>query len=267
MIDVNQLVDQAYDNEDRKEKSRAYIGASVVGGNCEASLALGLRGYPDTKPDPRLKRIFRDGHRIEATVVNDLKKAGLHVMELDPMTNEQWTYTAYQGHAIGHADGLIEYGGETMLVEIKSMNDAKFKECRSKTVRYSHPSYYGQMQFMMGLSKISKCLFVAYNKNNSEYLSEVVEFDEFAFAFLQERVERVLRGEARKISEDETDWRCRGCFKREACWHGLDPSEKTKRTCGHSKPTQGGEWECEKGCGEACESWTRYSPLPKGSTT
>jgi hypothetical protein len=267
MIDVRELIDEAYRKEPRREKTRAYIGASGVGQTCTAAIAFSLRGYPDTTPDPRLKRIFRDGHRIESIVIGDMKKAGLHVMEVDPLTGEQWTYTAYGGHVIGHADGLLEINGESWLVEIKSMNDSKFKDCMERRVKYSHPSYYAQVQFMMGLAKIRKCLFVAYNKNNSDYLSEVVDFDDFAFAALQTKVERVLKGNGQKISRDESDWRCRGCFKADACWRDAEPEQKIMRTCGNARPTQGGEWKCAKGCGQTCIDWTKYQPLPKGSTT
>lgn len=267
MINVKEIVDEAYRQETRTEKTRAYIGASVIGGPCEAAIAFSLRGYPESEPDPRIKRIFRDGHRIEDTVVSDLKKAGLHIMEVDPMTKQQWTYTAYQGHVIGHADGLLESGGETMLVEIKSMNDSKFNDMTKKGLKFAHRMYYGQVQFMMGLSKIEKCLFVVYNKNNSDYYSEIVDFDEFEFASLRVKAETALRGKARKISEDEADWRCRGCFKFDACWHGLEPKEKTKRTCANARPCQNGEWKCEKGCGETCTDWKRYEPLPRASIT
>ena len=266
MLNVRQLVDQAYEREQGKEKPRTYIGASAVGGSCEAAIAYGFRGYPDTAPEPRLKRIFRDGHRIEETVVYDLKKAGLHVMEVDPMTGEQWTFSSYEGHAIGHADGLIECDGDTILLEIKSMNDSKFKECEKSGVKFSHRHYYGQIQFMLGMAKIEKCLFVAYNKNNSDYLSEEVLFDEFEYENLKSRVETILSGRARKVSQDEADWRCRGCFKFDACWKGKEPEVKSKRTCANAKPSKHGEWVCDKGCQESCTNWTRYEPLAKDSS-
>lgn len=267
MLNVRFLVDDAYEREQRKEKLRTYIGASAIGGSCEAAIAYGFRGYPDTAPAPRLKRIFRDGHRIEETVIYDLKKAGLHVMEVDPMTGEQWTFTSYEGHAIGHADGLVEVDGDTVLLEIKSMNDSKFKEYESKGVKHSHRHYYGQVQFMLGMSKIQKCLFVAYNKNTSDYFSEVIEFDEFEYESLNAKVETILSGNAKKVSVDETDWRCRGCFKFDACWRGKEPEDKSKRTCANAKPDKHGEWVCEKGCQESCTDWKIFQPIPKASTT
>ena len=54
---------------EKRGEARSYIGASMAGTECIAQLALSLRGFPDDEPDPKLKRIFRDGHRIEDEVI------------------------------------------------------------------------------------------------------------------------------------------------------------------------------------------------------
>jgi len=263
--DITQQINDAFDAEDR-QKPRAYIGASGVGNLCDAYLAFCHRGYPDVPTDAQLKRIFRDGHRIEDIVVKDLRKTGLHVMEVNPMTSKQWRWEAYGGHAMGNADGLVEIDGETLGLEIKSMNDSKHKECAKKGVKYSHPNYYDQMQFMMGLSGIKKFLFVSYNKNNSSYLHEYIDFDEFRFSYLKTRVETVLRQESRRCATDESDWRCKSCFKRDACWRGELPEQRIMRTCGNAKPNKEGEWSCDKCSDGVCHDWVPYEPLPREGT-
>ena len=261
MADITKLIDEI---ERRKEKPRAYIGASGVGQACDASIAFSFRGYPDTPPDPRLSRIFRDGHRIEYVVVSDMKKAGIHVMEKNPMTGKQWRFEGYGGLVMGNADGLVEIDEQTVGLEIKSMNDAKHKEFVRKGIKGSHPQYFDQMQFMMGLSGIQRFLMVAYNKNTSAYHHEYVDFDEFRYAYLTAKVERVISNEAHKVSEDESDWRCRGCFKRDACWHGAMPEEMTVRTCGNSYAEPDGTWKCNVCDGVNCTDWTIYKPKPRG---
>lgn len=260
--DITQLIDDAYASE-QPQKARSYIGASGIGNDCLVAIAYAHRGYPETSPDPKLKRIFRDGHKIEYHVVYDLKKAGISVMENDPMTGKQWSYTAYNGLAIGHADGIVEIDGVAHGLEIKSMNDAMFKSCQKKGVRYSHPKYYDQMQMMMGMAGLECFLFVSYCKNNSLYLHEYVDFDEFRYEFLMSKIERVLKDDIKKIATDESDWRCRGCFKRNACWHGELPTDKIKTTCGNAQANFQGEWVCSQGCTTHCEAWIPYIPKEK----
>ena len=147
-MDITQKIKDYYQNEPDGE-TRAYIGASSIGHECTAMLAFSHRGYPNTPPDEQLKRIFRDGHRIEDLVVKDMTKAGIHVMEKDPMTGKQWRYTDYEGNSMGNADGIVElHDGSSAILEIKSMNDQKFKEFLKKGVKTSHPMYYAQMQYL-----------------------------------------------------------------------------------------------------------------------
>lgn len=236
-------IDKAYE-ESFKEKPRKYLGASIVGNPCDALLSFNLRGFPNDPPDARLQRVFRMGHILEDEVVKDLKKAGLSIFEVDGVTGKQHTYSALGGHIVCHTDGLAEdEDGSVMVLEIKSMNEASHKKFLSKGVRISHPQYYGQVQLEMGLSEIHSTLFVAICKNNSMYGVEIVEFDEIEFAFIRERVQRVIDGDVEKISSDKTDWRCKGCFKRSVCWDNREPKVECA-TCQHATATHGKEWYC-----------------------
>ena len=168
-------IDDGYDKQ-KKEKARDYIGASGIGHPCDAYQAYSLRGFPNTQPDARLKRIFRLGHILEDEVVKDLKeKADVRVWETDGLTGRQHTYEEWEGHIVCHMDGHIELDdGVLRVLEIKSMNDASFKKFLKDGVKYSHPRYFGQVQMMMGMSKMDECFFIAINKNNSDYHAEIV---------------------------------------------------------------------------------------------
>lgn len=262
MVDITERIEQVFEAE-KRDDPREYIGASSIGHACDANLAFSWRGYPETPPSSQLKRIFRDGHRIETQVVKDMRKAGLHVMETDPMTGRQWRYIRYGGHAMGNADGLIEIESQVVGLEIKSMNDDKFKSFRDYGVKYSHPSYFDQMQFIMGMSGVHRFVIVAYNKNTSEYHHQYVDFDEFRFLSLELKVERVLSNQAQRVSHDESDWRCRGCFKFDACWKGDLPPKRDVRTCGNSSGNHDGTFSCSVCDGQTCISWRPYQPIPK----
>lgn len=255
-IDVTALIDAAFMATAKQEKTGRSVSAGVIGNECIALLALSLRGYPGADIDPTLQRIFRDGHRIEDQVIKDLRRTGLSIMETDPSTGKQWEFIAYGGHVKGRADGLIEIGEDRLaLLEIKSMNKANFDKVSEIGVRQSHPKYYAQMQLMMGIGDVRSCLFLSYCKNSSRYYHEWVDYDELYFQWLDARIERVLNGETERIGRDETDWRCRGCFKADACWRGALPTNRDMRTCGNTIPTGDGGFECTKGCADACVDW------------
>ena len=53
---------------------------------------------------------------------------------------------------------------------------------------------------MIGLSDIPTSFFIAVNKNNSEYHAQIIEYDEFEYAYIQEIVGKVIINEAKKLS-------------------------------------------------------------------
>ena len=242
-MDFEELIDKAYDRE-KRESRRQSIGASALGGACLAEISFAFRGFPETPPSAKLKRVFKMGHLIEDIVVADMKKAEISVFEVDGLTGRQFAYHSHGNHVQAHADGHVEYDGALRLLEIKSMNDRKWKECKKKGVCRSHPRYQSQMQMMMGMSGIGSCLFVAYNKNTSEYLSEIVTYDEFEASAILDRIERVMRGDAPKITDNIDDWRCRFCFQRGSCWLGELPKTRTCRNCLNCAAKQEGGWYC-----------------------
>jgi len=251
----------------RDQKPRRYIGASGIGNKCEAALAFALRGFPDDSPDPQLQRIFNLGNVVEDIVVRDLtKRAKLDVMENDPLTGKQWHYDYMNGHIRCNLDGLIELpSGRLRNLEIKSMNDASWTKFMDRGVRFSHPHYFDQMQMQMAMSRTADTLFIAYNKNNSKYHAEIVEFDEIEWAFLKTRIESALLNTARRIAGDESDWRCRGCFKRTSCW-GSPVLERECYHCQHASAEPDGGWHCHlhnMPATATCGSFERYRPLAK----
>ena len=58
--DVVKAIDAGYDAH-AVEKARQYIGASIIGNQCDAYIALSLRCFPNNAVDPQLKCIFQLG--------------------------------------------------------------------------------------------------------------------------------------------------------------------------------------------------------------
>lgn len=264
---VTGLIDAAHAKkvaEDKYEPSGS-IGASVIGNTCDAFLALTARGFKGGEwITPKLNRIFRDGHRIERSVLDDLRIAGVRVMENDPMTGKQWTWRSPGGAMVFKADGLLTIN-EDMLLEIKSMNDASWTKFKNSPVRFSHPHYYDQMQQGMGMSGIHKCLFVSYNKNNSLYWDEIVEYDDIRYHYLLGRVQNAVQGTVEKVSKSETDWRCRDCAMSKYCWKGEAPAKRKTSTCANAKYDGGAKgFVCGIGYGtcdpDSCKDYKQWQP-------
>lgn len=268
-FDIVYRIDQGYDR-DKREVAREYIGASIVGHPCDALLAFNLRGFPNDEPSPRLKRIFQLGHILEDEIVKDLKgRADVRVWEVDALTGKQHAYEEYGGHVVCHMDGHIQLDDsddEVMVLEIKSMNDASFTKFKSSGVKRSHPQYFAQLQMMMGMSGIAKAFFIAMNKNTCEYHAQIVDFDPFEYGFLRERTARALEGRAQKVATDESDWRCRGCFKNGVCW-GDKPVPVKCQTCMSAVPTADGWWHCDRHdraiTDTPCSHYQRFEPRPR----
>jgi len=259
--DVVEAIDEGY-AKNKRERPRQYIGASIVGNPCGAYLAYSLRGYPEDAPDPKLQRIFQMGHILEDFVVRDLKrKADVRVWEKDGLTGRQHSYSEWGGHLSCHMDGHVELDdGKVRVLEIKSMNDNSWKKFASSGVKVSHPNYFAQCQMMMAMSGLEETLFIAINKNTQDYHAEIIDFDEIEVSFLQQKVISVLDNQAEKVSTDETDWRCRGCFNRSVCWAKTDP-EKECASCANAKARKDGLWECSLHGGEAqdvCDDYVVY---------
>ena len=247
----------------RKSKPRAYIGGSNIGGPCDAALSFSLRGFPDDEPPPKTQRIFALGHALEDLIVSDLKQSGITVFDRDPETDWQFAVQKYGGHIRGNLDGQIEVAnGELALLEIKTMNAAKWRAFVKKGVAESHPQYLAQMQTYMGLGNFERAVLLAYNKDTSELHAEVVEFDEIAYHALIARAERVMGGVAPRCSDNEDDFRCRFCFKRGACRGGKLP-EKDCATCLHSICQDDGRWYCKlksETAQELCDEYSVWGP-------
>ena len=261
-------IDAGFDAEPLREV-RSYIGASSVGTKCDVEIELSLRGFPDGQIDAPLKRIFRDGHRIETEVVKDLRRAGYLVLDVDETTGRQWRFELAGGHVVCNTDGLIDLQGDEVmsLLEIKSMKGTLFNAFKKHGVKKSHPKYWDQMMMMMGMGDLAQCLFIAYNKDTSRYWCQIVEYDPLEWAFIKSRIETVWKGEARKISNDPGIFACKFCFKVSGCF-GLTDPKLACTTCQHAKPITSGDkaWWCNlhnTKATDTCADWTRFLPLER----
>ena len=259
LIDIGGIAN--YVNERRE-----YIGASGIGDPCDAYQALSLRGFPSEKPEPKLMRIFRDGHRIESVVIADMRAGGISVEEINPATGKQWRYTAFGGLMSASLDGIVTIGGERMTLEIKSMNRAMFTKFKNSGLHVSHQHYVWQMIAGLGLARscgesFERGMMVAYCKDTSEYHTEIIDFNNKVYGAMVDRVQLIISGNSSKrISTYANAYTCKSCFKKTACWEPSTLENLGCKQCAHAYVNEDNEWNCamDNVFGVKCKSFATY---------
>jgi hypothetical protein len=247
---------RAHYESGQEDWRRGHLGASVIGHACDRKLWLSFRWAAKPAFDGRMLRLLERGQREEAWVVDDLRSIGCEVVDVDPKTGDQ-TRVKW-GHVGGGVDGIVrglpDCGNNVeVLLEVKTTNLKGYERLADKGVKSAKPEHYVQMQtYMFGLS-LDEALYVAVCKDNDEWYTEMVPFDE---QFAQEKVDRAvvitLMGEPpeRQVdseyppcvltSKDGTRWPCQYY---EVC-HGKQMPEGSCRTCIEARPDPSGDWIC-----------------------
>lgn len=234
------------------------ISMSALGSECDRELWFNLRWASQAEVLTGQKlRLFETGHSQEARMIADLRLIeGVEVRDIDPETGKQYKVYAVGGHVRGkldgEADGLPEAPKTTHVVEAKSHNDKNFKELVKKKLKASKPAHYWQCQIYMNRRSLTRCLYIAVNKNNDELYSERIEHDPVACMKMLARLESIiLRPDApSRISDDPKSFACIFCNHKAVCHH-VDFGRNHCRSCIHSTPivdhdSTDATWLCEK---------------------
>jgi hypothetical protein len=255
---ISPIVDAIYAWHKRMgdaEPERGYIGASIIGHECDRFLWYTFRGCVKRDFGGRLYRLFETGNLAEARFVKELRAIGCSVDDVDE-TGKQFSVSACGGHFSGHMDGCatgIPEAPETFhVLEFKTHNAKSFEKLAKEGVQQSKPQHYAQMQIYMGLTSMTRALYLAANKDTDELYAERVRYDSTEFHRLMDRADRVIRAQAppARVAGRIDDFRCRFCDARELCWGtgtvAVPIPRKTCRTCCHATPDMdgGARWSC-----------------------
>jgi hypothetical protein len=196
--------------------------------------------YSPRKVKARINRIFRLGDFIEDQIIDALKTVGIEV------SNAQESVGGFWGHADGHTDGRAWVNFVEMLFEAKSMSSANFKKCQKVGVKEFKQAYWFQIHGYMGKLGLTHCLWVYYNKDNSEMDYYIIEFDPAVLEQIEAREASIIISEGpneyNKIGGPSW-YECKFCDDKDVCHHGQAPV-KTCRSCGHCTAEMGGKWLC-----------------------
>jgi hypothetical protein len=243
----------------KPENPRPYLGMSSIGDECERKLWLSFHWAVKKSFTPRVNRIFRVGHASEADIISDLKSIGINCFyrfddNISEMTGaigeKQEGFVDVAGHFKGHCDGRVNNVPEAPktehLLEMKTHNDKSFKEVSKKGVKEAKPLHYAQMQVYMHYAKLTRALYAAYNKNDSDYYFERVYYDKgFAEDMVRKASGIIMSEEIPACKFSKTWFACRWCEYKDIC-HGEDKPERNCRTCEKSDICNDGKWECSK---------------------
>lgn len=213
------LLDEGIVKARASEPKREYLGASVLGIECDRQLWYEYHA-PIPIEDPRILRIFDLGKSIEELVLVWLVQSGISVWTKDS-NGEQFGFidSLIAGHWDGIVVGLPESAAPHVL-EVKSAKASSFKEFESKGLTAANHRYYIQCQVYMLKAGVEDCLFICVNKDTCELYIERVKLDKAVAENAIMRGKEIVATKEmpdRKYSKS-SHFRCKMCSYRNRCW-------------------------------------------------
>jgi len=236
-----------------KDWRRPHLGASLIGDeNCLRLLWYSFRWTRKPPFEGRLLRLFETGDREEERVKDNLQAIGVRVEAIDPETGEQWRFAFAGGHVGGSADGavlgVLEAPKTWHLLEVKTMNERRFKKLKKEGIEKSQPGHYAQVQVNMVGLKLKRAFYVVTHKDTDELHVERPKVDKpYAEAMIGKGRGIVFSPSPPvRISEDPAWFECKFCDYFAICHdQHFDQLERNCRTCASSTPMPDGTWRCE----------------------
>jgi len=235
---------------------RGYLGASSIGHECSRFLWYTFRNCVKRDFSGRLYRLFDTGNLAEQRFTDELRGIGCTVHDVDE-NNEQFEVNAYNGHFSGHMDGcaldVIEAPKTWHVLEFKTHNNKSFVKLKKEGVHKSKPMHYAQMMVYMGLTKMTRALYLAMNKDTDELYSERIRFNKEEFEAYMMRAGDIIFSQTppERMASRPDDFRCRFCDAKALCWP-VDEQVMLpwvdERMCCHATPEADGTWSHKDYC-------------------
>ena len=233
----------------RNEEPRGYLGMSSIGDSCPRKIWYKWRWAYIEKFSARMLRLFDRGNREEERFTLWLNDAGFKVVPFDPATGKQFEFSAQDGYAGGHSDGLVYLSKKKKAVgEYKTANQSNFNAMkRAQSVKVSKYEHYCQGQRYMHAQQIPLMLYLMINKNDDAIYPELVKYDSDTAQFLLERERELVTTPVPplRISEDDNYWKCNYCVFKPNCFYN-EKAIITCRMCEHIRLPGKGSWYCNK---------------------
>lgn len=230
------------DNAD--EKPRPHLGASLIGHKCRRWLWLSFRWCVQEDFEGRILRLFRRGQDEEARIIEDLRNAGVEVIDDQGSQARVEILPHFSGSMDGIAlSGVPEAPEKKHILEFKTHSKKSFDDLVKNGVEKSKPQHYAQMQVYMLGSEIDRALYIAVCKDDDRLYAERVRFDDETAQKLKLKAEQIIFTD--RLPEPlstRPDWyECKWCAAYKFC-HKSDLSiiKKNCRSCAYSSATNTG---------------------------
>ena len=180
---------------------REHLGGSAIGHECARWVWLSWHWCLSRETDPRKIRIFEEGHRIEDATLERISRF-CHLESAPGADQVSAMIPRTHGHGKVHADNVITHvpGHESkrFLLECKSSNNRSYRALiRAESYVKWNPQYGAQLQLYIGSLRasgqdIDAAVVVVFNKNDAEYYSERIEFNQDEYETLIDKAQWIV---------------------------------------------------------------------------
>lgn len=240
---------------DKEDEFRYHLGASLIGDDCARRVWYQWRWTLKENHEPRMLRLFGDGHHLEPRVLAWLRGAGLELWQAGEFGADKamMRVSAHDGHFGGTPDFIgrripdLDDPREPALVEVKSHNEKSFNQLIKEGIMKTKWKHFVQMQVYMGYHKLKWALYVAYCKNDSRIQPEMVQFDEVQYNKAIDRAGAIIWANEppTRIGKNPAHYGCKFCHLQRLCYFGDVIPARNCRSCQWSAPIPGGLWQCK----------------------
>ena len=246
---IAHAVDKAIENAD-PEGYRTHLGASVIGNECLRYLFYHFRWMHREEHSGRELRIFNAGFGFEKRIRYWLEQIGFQFLDGYQNGVPQTGFRSILGHFGGSIDGVFiapDWGiTEPTLLECKTSGTGAGFNNLDKGIYQTKPQHYIQnCVYGKGLG-LKQCLYIAENKNDSDWKFILTKLDEQIANEAFRKAEFIILEATeppKKISQKRNFFLCNMCKMQGIC-HDNKPTDVNCRSCKFAKPIEGAQWQC-----------------------
>lgn len=229
---INSLIDDAMIAERGRQKSRNYLGASILGSECVRSLQYEFFHAPKDKDfSAQTLRRFERGHWAEKFMIKLFKNAGFD-LQVEQSPGKQFGFSLLDNRVAGHADGIFHGGDDCLkypaLWENKCLDSKGVSKLKKDRLKKAYPNYFSQVMLYAAYLNLTEnpIIFTALNADTMEIHIELVPFDPQEAQSVSDRAVVIIKAcddgiLLPRLSEDPEFFVCKFCSYNIRCWREL----------------------------------------------